>query len=117
MLQDEKKKFTETYAKAIKEKFNRDLNEEELKAIDKQFDTIKVKQIDFRKQELDITGLTQKEFNQLIFRYQNDNLVYNRFILNTLNDIELLLVLMCEKQGIENPLGKIEEMAKELKKE
>lgn len=115
-LQEEKAKFTENYQKMIKEKFNRELTEEELKQIDKEFDSIKVKHLDFRKQELDITDLTQKEFNQLIFRFQNDQMVYNRFMLNTLNDIELLLVLLCKEKGIEDPLGEVEKMAKSISK-
>lgn len=117
-LEERKALFLKQYQEGVKAKFNRDLTEEEINLINEKFDKKEVKELDFRDGEVDITNLPQKQFNQLIFRYINDSMTYNEILKETLVDIELYLVMLIKKLGIENPQEELEkELAKIKKKE
>lgn len=108
-LEQEKKAFIEEYLKTQ----NRDtLTESEERQINAEFDPIVPTDIDLRKREVDIRKLTTKDYKQLMYRNSCDIIAYLKFLNQNINDLVLLKVLELKKQGIEDPLGEIEELVK-----
>lgn len=116
-LEERKALFLKQYEEGVKKKFNRELTDEEKKAVDAKFDKKVVEELDFRDGETDITKLSQKEFNQIVFRFLNDQTTYNEIFKQTFVDIELYLIMLLKKLGIENPEQDLEDYLNKIKKE
>lgn len=112
MTEKNQKQF-EMALEIAKEMCKRELTEEEIEAIKKQYDNPVAKSLEFRAGETDLTHLSQKEMNQLIIRNQFDTLEYLKFLTTTLNDFYYAFAYYLKKNGTENVFKEIEEFSNE----
>lgn len=66
-------------------------------------------------QELDIRGLKKANKDQMMFRMQILNVVYQRQITQNLVDLERLMMLILKKLGVEDIVKETDELLEELK--
>jgi len=64
--------------------------------------------------ELDIRKLSEKNLDQMMFRMQILNVVYQRQLTQNLIDIERLLMVLLKKLGVEDVIGATDELLEEL---
>ncbi len=96
---------------SLKANYGRDLTEEEIEIIKKQYENVQAEDIDFRPGETDLTHLKQEQINQLVIRELSDLNAYSKFINQTLNDIYYALAYIIKQNGEKEPFKAIEDFS------
>lgn len=112
MTEKNQKQF-ESALEIAKKIYDRELSEEEIEAIKKQYDNPIAESIELRAGETDLTHLKQSKMNQLFIRNQADTLAYLKLLNATLNDLYYAFAYFLKKNGSEDVFKEIEEFSSE----
>lgn len=110
-MTERNEKLFKIACESLKANYGRDLTEEEIELVRKQYDNEKAEEIDFRPGETDLTGLKQEQINQLLIRQLSDLNAYAKFINTTLNDVYYALAYVIKQNGEKEPFKAIEEFS------
>lgn len=125
LTETEKVQLKEQAKKMVMDEFNINDHDAELLAVAMEEAKMPVEMTDkdmkLGERELDIRKLSKTNKDQMIFRMQILNIVYQRQLITSLVDVERLLMLVLKKMGVEDIQKETEallaELAEKLRKE